>query len=85
MSRVPADVAKFRTLQAFDNLCEVLGRAPSTREVSRALGLHPLGAQKTIAKLIDEGWILAKKRTIRQPTRLSAAAKQWLERAKTER
>lgn len=85
MSKVPRELAQIRTLKAFDELCEALGSAPSIRQVSRALGLHPLGAQHTIGELIDQGDILAKQRTVRKPTRLSAAGRKRLERANQEK
>ena len=49
------------------------------------MGMTPLGAQRTLNNLIDDGDILAKTRTVRKPYRLSAAGRRRLEQAKTER
>ena len=85
MTRVSVNLAKFKTLQTFDRLWQSLGRAPSIRELSREMGMTPLGAQRTLNNLIDDGDILAKTRTVRKPYRLSAAGRRRLEQAKTER
>ncbi len=84
MSKAPPELARTRTLQVFHDLWNSLGRAPSYREVGRALGGHPLGAQQMIRTLVDEGLIVARTRTVLKPIRLSAAGLRRLARAKAE-
>lgn len=84
MSKAPPELARTRTLQVFHDLWKSLGRAPSYREVGRALGGHPLGAQQMIRTLIEEGLIFAKTRMVLKPIRLSAAGLRRLARAQAE-
>ncbi len=82
MPRIPVDVAQTRALQAFATFHAREGRAPSLRELAKELGFKsPLGAKRTLNNLIDAGLIIAKPRTVRVPSRLSAAGQRRLAQA----
>lgn len=79
MPRIPVDIAQDRALQAFAAFHTREGRAPSVRELSKELRFKsPLGAKRTLNNLIDAGLVIAKTRTVRVPSRLSAAGQRRL-------
>lgn len=82
MPRIPVQVAQYRALVAFAEFQTREGRAPSLRELAKELGFKsPLGAKRTLNNLIDAGLILTKTRTVRVPSRISAAGQRRLAEA----
>lgn len=70
--------AEMTTLRVFAELTEELGRSPSVREVSKAMGLSEQGAQRHLISLSFKGSLEDEKELITVGRKITALGKQWL-------
>lgn len=77
-SKLPTG-AQMATLKAFALLCDKLGKAPSIREVSDALGMKAeQGAQRHLIALVQKGCLEEIKELVVKERKLTPLGKKWL-------